>query len=68
MGEQDCLIVTSDRTEKAPTFSVEKVDAIGAGDSFTGALAVAFLEGKSIIKEAEFANLIGSNCKKYDPG
>lgn len=35
---------------------VKAVDTTGAGDTFNGALAVAFAEGKDIIKAVEFAN------------
>ncbi|WP_373893742.1 ribokinase [Virgibacillus sp. CBA3643] len=70
-GEQDCLVVTSDGAEKVPIFSVNAVDTTGAGDAFTGALAVALSEEKPLLDAVSFANLTGSYCvtkKEVVPG
>ena len=38
------------------------MDTVGAGDAFTGALAVALVEGKSIAGAVRFANAAGALC------
>ncbi|MBD2104805.1 ribokinase [Leptolyngbya sp. FACHB-261] len=43
-----------------PGFRVEAVDTTGAGDAFTGALAVALAEGEEIRSAVEFANAAGA--------
>lgn len=70
-GDKDCLVVTVNRTERVPVYKVEAVDTTGAGDSFTGALAVALSEGKELLDAVSFANLTGSYCvtkKEVVPG
>lgn len=70
-GERDCLVVTSNRTEKVSTLCVDALDTTGAGDAFTGALAVALSEDKSLLEAVRFANLTGSYCvikKEVIPG
>lgn len=61
-GEKGCLVVTADDTVKVPTKQVDAVDTTGAGDAFTGALAVALSEGKDILEAAKFASITGSYC------
>jgi ribokinase len=39
-----------------PGFPVRAVDATGAGDVFSGALAVALAEGETLLDAARFAN------------
>lgn len=62
-GEKGALLVTRDRpaTEfRAP--EVHPVDTTGAGDSFTGALAVALSENKRIDEAVQFACYVGAYC------
>lgn len=61
-GEKECLMVTATETKKVATYPVKAVDTTGAGDTFTGALAVALAEGKELLDAVEFANLAGSYC------
>jgi ribokinase len=50
-----CVLVNQDMTLHVPPIPVEVVDATGAGDAFTGALAVAVLEGRPLQDAACFA-------------
>lgn len=61
-GDADCLVVEQDGVTTVPIYEVEAVDTTGAGDSFTGALAVALSEGKDLKEAVAFANLTGSYC------
>ena len=64
LGARDCVItlgaagclVAGDRAEHCPAVSVQVVDTTAAGDAFTGALAVALAEGRSLTDAARFAN------------
>lgn len=70
-GEADCFVITEEGVTKVPVYPVETVDTTGAGDSFTGALAVALSEDKDIKQAVEFANLTGAYCvtkKEVIPG
>ncbi len=63
---QDKLIVTrgkagadyyeNGQAQRVPTFTVEAVDTTGAGDTFNGALAVAYAEGMEMAQALRFAN------------
>lgn len=59
-GENGAMIVTQDGTEVIPAVSVDAVDTTGAGDAFTGALAVALAEQKGLKKAVQFAAIAGS--------
>lgn len=50
-----CVVVNQSTTLHIPPIPVEMVDATGAGDAFTGALAVAVLEGRPLKEAACFA-------------
>ncbi len=43
-----------------PAFPARAVDATGAGDAFTGALAVALAEGASLVEAARFGAAAGA--------
>ena len=48
-GAKDCIIATKQGIEQFPTFKVETVDTLGAGDSFFGAFISRFvLSGKKL--------------------
>src|SRR5699024_8992048 len=53
-GEADSFVITEEGVTKVPVYPVETVDTTGAGDSFTGALAVALSEDKDIKQAVEF--------------
>ncbi len=56
LGAQGALVVTSTGLERVPGRRVEVVDTTGAGDAFSGALAVALAEGKDLTEAVAFAN------------
>jgi ribokinase len=45
-----------------PAFSVDVVDSTAAGDAFTGAVAVAWGEGRPLIDAVRWANAAGAAC------
>ena len=50
------------RTERVPPFPVRVVDSTAAGDAFTGALAVAWGEGRDIVAAVRWACAAGAAC------
>jgi ribokinase len=56
LGSAGSLIVTPDGLEQAPSFPVKAVDTVGAGDCFTGALAVELASGRSLRDAVRFAS------------
>lgn len=56
LGARGALIVQKNGCTFVPAYSVNAVDTVAAGDSFTGALAVALTEGKTIFEAVCFAN------------
>lgn len=56
LGSAGSLIVTPDGIEQAASFPVKAVDTVGAGDCFTGALAVELASGKSLRDAVRFAS------------
>ena len=56
LGSAGSLIVTPDGIEQAPAFAVKAVDTVGAGDCFTGALAVELASGRSLRDAVRFAS------------
>ena len=58
LGSQGCVVVAKDFPPTVvPPLSVDAVDATAAGDAFSGALAVALAEGKSLVDAADFATV-----------
>ena len=49
-------------SERIPPFPVEVVDSTAAGDAFTGALAVAWGEGRDIVEAVRWACAAGAAC------
>jgi ribokinase len=50
------------RSERIPPFPVEVVDTTAAGDAFTGALSVAWGEGRDLVDAVRWANAAGAAC------
>ncbi len=50
------------RDEQVPAFPVEVTDTTAAGDAFTGALAVAWGEGRDLVEAVRWANAAGAAC------
>ncbi|MEU4422595.1 ribokinase [Actinoplanes sp. NPDC024001] len=50
------------RDEHVPAFRVEVADTTAAGDAFTGALAVAWGEGRDLVDAVRWANAAGAVC------
>jgi ribokinase len=57
MGANGALVVTPDGAQHVPGRQVDVVDTTGAGDAFSGSLAVALSEGKQLVEAARFANV-----------
>lgn len=61
LGPRGCLVVTADEhIYTTPPYRVNVVDTTGAGDAFTGALAVAIARGEPMRDAARFANAVGA--------
>ncbi|MHA1606110.1 MAG: ribokinase [Candidatus Freyarchaeota archaeon] len=57
LGERGAFLVNAERSVHIPPFKVKAVDTTGAGDAFSGALAVALAEGKNVDDSVRFANV-----------
>lgn len=60
IGEAGCVIVTADGANLVTGFVVPTVDTVGAGDAFSGALAVALAEGRPLVEAATRACAAGA--------
>ncbi|HEO8418140.1 TPA: ribokinase [Yersinia enterocolitica] len=60
LAEKGSLIVTEKETCHVPSYHVDLVDSVAAGDSFNGALAVGITEGKPLQEVVKFANAVGA--------
>ena len=56
LGSRGCEVATAEGTWSIGAHRVEAVDTVGAGDAFSGALAVALAEGRSPLEAAAWAN------------
>lgn len=50
---------------QVPPFAVEVVDTTAAGDAFTGAIAVAWGEGRPLVEAVRWANAAGAACVRH---
>ncbi len=55
-GARGCEVLSDGKRQHVPGFQVEAVDTTGAGDCFSGALAVALARGWQMIDAARYAN------------
>jgi ribokinase len=56
LGSRGAFVFDTDHGELVPGFAVEAVDTTGAGDVFTGALAVALANGSNVVDAVRLAN------------
>jgi len=59
-GKNGSLLITEKEVFRHNGFATSVVDTVGAGDAFTAALVVKYLEGKSLSELSEAANKLGS--------
>jgi len=52
------------RDEHVPAFPIQAADTTAAGDAFTGALAVAWGEGRDLVEAVRWANAAGAACAR----
>jgi ribokinase len=63
LGGEGALYAERDgRSERVPPYRVEVVDTTAAGDAFTGALAVAWGEGRDLVEAVRWASAAGAAC------
>ena len=62
LGEQGCRIYTEDEKVEASSFEVEEVDPTGAGDAYSAALLVGWMENMETEKIGKFANAVGAKA------
>ena len=67
MGSRGSLVVSTDgEIARVEPYKVNIVDTTGAGDAFTGNLAVAIAKGESLADSAKIANAAGAlACTKF---
>jgi ribokinase len=56
LGRAGVLVATNERCDRIAGWAVEAEDTTGAGDVFSGAVAVALAEGQPVLDAARFAN------------
>lgn len=56
LGADGVVIVSDEKSEIVPAFKVTPADTTAAGDTFSGAFAVARVEGRSLRDSVRFAN------------
>jgi len=65
LGDEGAWYVDREGTaERVPAFKVETVDSTAAGDAFTGALAVAWGEGREMVEAVRWACAAGAACAR----
>lgn len=60
LGSKGSLYINKERSIFKPAYKVQAVDTTAAGDSYTGALSVAFANGKSVEEAMDFASKVGA--------
>lgn len=66
LGSRGAAWADGEDSDLVPPPQVEAVDATGAGDSFTAALAIALSEGQSYPDAVRFANAAGAHATTID--
>jgi ribokinase len=56
LGAKGAWVATKENQQHVPGFRIKAVDATAAGDTFTGALAVASAEGKTCLQAVRFGH------------
>ncbi|HLN09249.1 MAG TPA: PfkB family carbohydrate kinase [Xanthobacteraceae bacterium] len=65
-GAHDMICLHGTTCERLPTFAVEAIDTLGAGDVFHGAYALALAEGHDAIEAMRFAAAAGAaKCMQF---
>lgn len=60
LGSKGSLYINKDNMKFKKSYKVEAIDTTAAGDSYTGALSVAFSQGKSVDEAMDFASKVGA--------
>ena len=60
LGSKGSLYINKEKSMFKNAYKVEAIDTTAAGDSYTGALAVAFANGKNIEDAMDFASKVGA--------
>ncbi|TCD11884.1 1-phosphofructokinase family hexose kinase [Oricola cellulosilytica] len=60
MGQQGAIFVNSDGVVRVPSIRVREKSAVGAGDSFVGAMVWSLMEGRSVLDAFRFGVAAGS--------
>lgn len=60
LGEQGALLVTREQAWRAQALPIKPVSAVGAGDSFLGAMVWSLVSGRSMEDAFRYANAAGS--------
>jgi ribokinase len=60
LAEKGSLVVNESGTWHVPSYPVDPIDSVAAGDAFNGALAVGISEGKLLVDVVKFANAVGA--------
>jgi len=62
LGEQGCRIYTEGESVESKGYEIDEVDPTGAGDAFSAALLVGWMEDMKIERMAKFANAVGAKA------
>ncbi|HSQ89797.1 ribokinase [Romboutsia sp.] len=62
LGSKGSLYIDKDNIKFKKSYKVDALDTTAAGDSYTGALAVAFSQDKDIEEAMDFASRVGALC------
>ncbi|MGL5345792.1 MAG: ribokinase [Peptostreptococcaceae bacterium] len=60
LGSKGSLYINKEKAMFKPAYKVEAVDTTAAGDSYTGALSVAFANNKNVEEAMDFASKVGA--------